>query len=155
MNLAVAISAWGGPPHRGATPTFAVIVHHENPERNLPLKELRAFFAGAARLWPNGSRVVLVERNSDSSVFKLMLKKVLNMSGAEYKRLLDNFEYTGQAPLAPKVLNSEGMACRFVFNVPGSIAVVETNSLASPDCGGIQILKIDGKLPSEEGYPLR
>jgi len=54
-----------------------------------------------------------------------------------------------------KILNSEEAACKFVFNVPGSIALIETDSLRLPECGGVGIVRIDGRLPGQEGYRLR
>jgi hypothetical protein len=52
-------------------------------------------------------------------------------------------------------LNSDAAACQFVFNVPLAIAIVEAGSLASPACSSVRVLRIDGKLPGEEGYRLK
>jgi hypothetical protein len=54
-----------------------------------------------------------------------------------------------------KVLNSDAAACQFVFNVPAAIAIIETASLPTAECGQVQVVRIDGKLPGEEGYRLR
>jgi hypothetical protein len=58
-------------------------------------------------------------------------------------------------PVSVKILNSDTAACQFVFNVPSAIAIVEVKSLASPACGQVRLLRIDGKLPDDEGYRLK
>jgi hypothetical protein len=72
-----------------------------------------------------------------------------------YKRSLATIEFSGQAPVLLKVLNSEETACKYMFYVPGSIALVETDSLHSPECAQLKVLRIEGKLPAEKGYRLR
>jgi hypothetical protein len=98
---------------------------------------------------------VLVERDAGSAAFQFLLQHVLNMSATEYKRRLAGIEFAGEAPVTPKILNSEEAACKFVFNVPGSIALIETNSLRVPECSGVETVRIEGKQPGEEGYRLR
>jgi hypothetical protein len=81
--------------------------------------------------------------------------RLLNTTPGEYRRHLQNIEYRGEAPVSIKILNSDEAACQFVFNVPSAVAIVETGSLAAAACGGIQVLRIEGKLPGEQGYRLR
>jgi ABC-type phosphate transport system substrate-binding protein len=134
---------------------FAVIVHETNPTTGLRVAELNALFSGEARRWRNGSRVVLVERDSDSAGFKFLLHRLLNMSPTQYKRSLANIEFKGEEPAIVKVLNSGPAACRFVFNVPGAIGLVEATSLSSPECQDVRVIRVEGKLPGDEGYPLQ
>jgi hypothetical protein len=136
-------------------PAFAAIVHQSNPTHDLRFRDLLSLFQGASREWPNNSGVVLVERDAGSAPFRYLMGRLLNTTPGEYKRSLQNIEYRGQAPVSIKILNSDAAACQFVFNVPSAIAIVETGSLASPACGGIQVLRIDGKSPGEEGYRLK
>jgi hypothetical protein len=135
--------------------SFAVVVHQSNPIRNLRLRDLLSMFEGDSRQWPNSSGVVLVERDTGSAPFQYLMGHLLNTTPGEYKRRLQNIEYRGEAPVSIKILNSDTAACQFVFNVPSAIAIVEAASLPSPGCSGIQVLRIDGKLPGEEGYRLK
>ncbi len=136
-------------------PTFAVVVHQSNPTHNLRLRDLVALFQGTSREWPNSSAVVLVERDAGSAPFRYLMARLLNTTPGEYKRRLQNIEYRGDLPVSIKILNSDAAACQFVFNVPSGIAIVETESLGLPACGGIQVLRIDDKLPGDEGYRLK
>jgi hypothetical protein len=134
---------------------FAAVVHPSNPARDLHLRDLTSLFEGANRQWPNRSGVVLVERDAGSAPFRYLMGRLLNTTLGEYKRSLQNIEYRGETPVSIKILNSDAAACQFVFNVPSAIAIVETASLALPACRGIQVLRIDGKLPGEDGYRLK
>lgn len=139
----------------GSSGSYAVIVHQSNPTKNLRVADVRAFFAGINGKWPHGPKVVLVERDAGSATFRFLLQRVLNMSAIEYKRRLASIEFAGEAPVILKILNSEEAACKFVFNVPGSIALIETGSLPAPECRGVETVRIEGRLPGEEGYKLR
>jgi hypothetical protein len=98
---------------------------------------------------------VLVERDAGSRPFLYLMQRLLNTTPGEYKRSLQNIEYRGDAPVSVKTLNSDAAACQFVFNVPAAIAIIETASLPTPECGQVQVVRIEGKLPGEEGYRLR
>lgn len=156
ISLVAALTALPAP-HWGAEParTFAAVVHPSNPAHALQIRDLLALFDGVSRRWPNGASVVLVERDSGSSPFQYLMSRLLNTTAGEYKRRLQNIEYSGGTPVSIKTLNSDGAACEFVFNVPPAIAIVETASLGSAACKGIQVLRINGKLPGEEGYRLK
>ena len=149
--LALTAVQQAGEPARG----FAAVVHPSNPIHNLHYRGLLALFEGGSRQWPNSSVVVLVERDAASAPFRYLMGSLLNMTPGEYKRRLQNIEYRGEAPVPIKILNSDAAACQFVFNVPSAIAIVEATSLDSPACGALQVLRIDGKLPGEEGYRLK
>jgi hypothetical protein len=154
--LAAALTALPAP-HSGAVParTFAAVVHPSNPAHDMQFRDLLAFFDGISQRWPNGASVVLVERDSASTPYQYLMSRLLNTTAGEYKRRLQNIEYSGGTPVSIKILNSDGAACEFVFNVPPAIAIVETASLVAPACKGIQVLRINGKLPGEEGYRLK
>ena len=64
-------------------------------------------------------------------------------------------EFRGQEPVIVRVLNSDAAACKFVFNVPSAVAVLETASMAALECRDVRVLKIDGLLPGQEGYRLK
>jgi hypothetical protein len=147
----VAIAALAGP----VSGSFAVVVHRSNPTSSIRLTDLRAFFSGEIKQWPHGVKLVLVERDLESDVFRFLMQRVLNSTAVEYQRRLANMEFRGETSVTVRILNSDGAACKFVFNVPGAIAVIATNSLTLPECSQVQLIMIDGKLPGEQKYGLR
>jgi hypothetical protein len=138
-----------------AASSFAVVVHRSNPTSNVRFSDLRAFFSGEARHWSDGMKVVLVERDLESDVFRFLMQHVLNTTAVEYQRRLANIEFRGETPVMVRILNSDAAACKFVFNVPGAIALVAAGSLELPECGAVQVVRIEGKLPGEDKYRLR
>jgi|SRR5580658_3884431 hypothetical protein len=149
--LGAAMSGQVGEPARA----FAAVVHPSNPTHNLRFRDLLSLFQGVSRQWSNNTGVVLVERDAGSTPFQFLMGRLLNTTPGEYRQRLQNIEYRGEAPVSIKILNSDAAACQFVFNVPSAIAIIETKSLGSPACGQILVLRIDGKLPGQEGYRLR
>jgi ABC-type phosphate transport system substrate-binding protein len=154
-RLLLFLGLWIGSGSAGGAGSFVVVVHQSNPNTNLMFADVRAFFSGATKQWPNGSKVVLVERDAGSATHQFLLEHILHMTSVEYKRHLLSIEFAGEAPVALKVLNSEQAACKFVFNVPGAIALIEIHSLNLAECGGLATVRIDGRLPGQEGYRLR
>ncbi len=139
----------------GLESSFAVVVHRSNPISSIRFTDLRAFFSGEIKRWPDGSKLVLVERNLESNVFRFLMQHILNTTPMEYQRHLENIEFKGETPAMVRILNSDAAACKFVFNVPGSIAVIGTSSLTLPECSTVQLVTVDGKLPGEDNYRLR
>ena len=134
---------------------FSVIVHRSNPVTSLTLSNLRDILFGNVTHWPNQSRIVLAERGSGSPVNRFLMGRILKTSWIDYKRSLEAIEFSGQDPVIVRVLNSDPAACKFVFNVPSALAVVETSSTAAAECRDLRVLKIDGLLPGQEGYHLK
>ena len=155
MTLTLAVAALAISALAGMASSFAVVVHRSNPTSSIRFADLRAFFSGEIKQWPHGVKLVLAERDLESDVFRFLMQHVLNTTAVEYQRRLANIEFKGETPVTMRVLNSDAAACKFVFNVPGAIAVVATNSLALPECSQVQLIMVDGKLPGEEKYGLR
>ena len=155
MTLILALAALAISSFAGMASSFAVVVHRSNPTSSIRFADLRAFFSGEIKQWPNGVKLVLVERDLESPVFRFLMQQVLNTTAVEYQRHLANIEFKGETPTMVRILNSDAAACKFVFNVPGSIALIATNSLAMPECSAVQLLPVDGKLPGDEKYRLQ
>jgi hypothetical protein len=155
MILTLAVAALTIRSFAHSMASYAVVVHRSNPINNVKLSDLRAFFNGDTKQWPHGAKVVLVERDLRSDVFQFLMQHVLNSTAVEYQRRLANIEFRGEASVMVRILNSDAAACKFVFNVPGSIALIATGSLSLPECSAVQLVTVDGKLPGDEKYGLR
>jgi hypothetical protein len=58
--------------------------------------------------------------------------------------------FKGEIASFPKTLSSAGSVKQFVGKVPNAISFLDS-SLAD---AGVKVLRVDGKLPGEPGYPL-
>jgi len=135
-------------------PILTVIVNKSNPLESVSNIELKALLLGKTAQWPNKEPVILVERESTSPTFRKTLQVVLHMSEGEYARWVLQEEFRGEKAPLIKTLNSDEGAGKFVFYVPGAIAITDgVPSLALSS--EIKVLRVDGKLPGDPGYPLR
>lgn len=143
----------GGSATANPAPLLAVVVNNRNSVNSISREELRKLLLGETRTWPDRQPVILVRRESGSEAFRAMLHFILKMSEAEYRRSLLSAEFRGESAVLVKTLNTNESAGKFVFNVPGAVAVIDAipNGEISSQ---VKILRIDGKLPGEAGYSL-
>jgi hypothetical protein len=127
----------------------AVVVNPNSPVSSLTTAALRKLFTGETRMWPGGTPVKLVIRAPGAHERAVVLQ-LLHFSEDEYDRYWINQAYRGEG-VEPVAVFSNGMQKEAVMGISGAIALIDARDLKP----GLKILKIEGKLPGEEGYPLR
>lgn len=133
---------------------LTVIVNSSNSLESISKTRLRALLMGEIDQWANKSQITLVQREPTSQAFQKTLRLILHMTEAEYSRWLLQNEFRGRKLPLIKILNSDESASKFVFNVPGAVAItdgVPSGSISSE----IKILRVDGKLPGDPGYAFK
>jgi phosphate transport system substrate-binding protein len=128
---------------------IAVVVNPKNPVSNVTRSELRKIFAGEKRTWPGGLSVKLVVR-VPGSYERVVLLRLLGMSESEYKQYWIAQVFHGEAQGEPVSLFSNGMQKEAIAAFPGAIALVTWGDVKP----GMKVLKVDGLLPAEPGYPV-
>jgi ABC-type phosphate transport system substrate-binding protein len=130
---------------------IAVIVNPNNPVNNLSLADLRKVFSGGKRSWGARLPVKLIVR-APGCPERLALLRLLGMSETDYKQYWTAQVFRGEADAEPIALPSFGMVKEAVVAFPGSISLVESDSV-KPGMY-VKVIKIDGHLPGDPGYPL-
>ncbi|HUA13906.1 MAG TPA: hypothetical protein VMG31_01310 [Verrucomicrobiae bacterium] len=130
----------------------AVIVNPANSVSNISLADLRKIFAGSKRSWSGGVPVRLVVR-APGCRERLSLLRLLGMSETEYKQYWTAQVFRGDADSEPVALPSFGMVKEAVVAFPGAISLADAGSIRTGMY--VKVLKIDGHLPGDPGYPLR
>jgi ABC-type phosphate transport system substrate-binding protein len=130
---------------------IAVIVNGENPVDQLSLTELERIVLGERRSWSARIPVVLMMRNDASRERILLLQKVCHMTDAEYHQYWTGKIFRGEVTSEPVSLPSIGTAINFVSSIQGGISFIDVASVRP----GIKVMRIDGHLPGEQGYPLQ
>jgi len=133
---------------------LTVIVNKSNSMESISKRDLRALLLGEVAEWPNKQPIVVVEREPNSEAFQKTLKLILHMSPGEYQRWLLQAEFRGEKLPLIKTLNSDEGAKKFVFNVPGALAITDSVP-TSPNSSQTKVLRIEGKLPGDPGYDLK
>jgi ABC-type phosphate transport system substrate-binding protein len=130
------------------TSGVAVVVNEKNPIENLSTPELRKLFAGEKHAWTGGTPVKLFVRAPGANERFVMLK-LLGMSESEYKRYWTAQVFRGEAQTAPVGLFSNGMQREAIVLYPGAVALVDFQDVKP----GMKVVKVDGHMPAEPGYP--
>jgi len=124
---------------------FAIVADKANATSNLTTSELVKIFTARSRNWPDGKAITVVMRDPSSADMQLVLRKLLNMTPEQaHAFVLAHRD-------AITVADSDDAVLRFVSTSAGAIGVVDLYSLTQD----VNVVKIDGKLPVEQGYLLR
>jgi phosphate transport system substrate-binding protein len=139
----------GSSPAVAQTGTVAVVVNEKNPVNNLSTAELRKLFSGDKHSWTGGLPVRIFVR-APGAYERLVLLKLLGMSEKEYKTYWTAQVFRGEAQAEPVALFSNGMQKEAVATYPGAVALVNFQDVKP----GMKVVKVDGHMPGEAGYPL-
>jgi len=132
---------------------YAVIVNRNNPAQNISAAQLRRFVMGEDRFWPGRLPVSLILQDERSLERQFVLKNVVHMSLSDYHQHWSGLLFRGAATAEPTEVPSNGLASGLVASQAGALCIIRTDSLPKND--SVKVLKVDGKLPGEAGYPLR
>lgn len=130
---------------------IAVVVQPDTPVSNLSLAEVRKIFLGDRQYWTANTPVVLLIRAPVARERDVVLKVIYQMSESQFKQYWIAKIFRAESVSAPKVVYSNDMANELVAALPGAIAFVEARDVRS----GTKVVRVDGRLPGEAGYPLR
>lgn len=130
---------------------IAVIVHPQVPVDELSLAELRKVFLGQRPVWSSELMITLLNPPRGSPAREVLLHTIYQQRNeTQYQQYWINRLFADGAPTVPKGTGSQAMSDSLVREIPGAIALVASDKVPP----GVKVLRIDGKLPGESGYPL-
>ena len=129
-------------------PVIAVIVHPDNPIKDLTLDDLRRLYLGSTTLFADREPVVLLESSDLRSRF---YRTALGMGEDRLKRHWVSRVFSGQSGSPPREIRRHTELLEYVERHPGAIAFVDAGVLD----GTVKALTLDGHQPTDPGYPLR
>ncbi|HKW66398.1 MAG TPA: hypothetical protein VJP04_03860, partial [Terriglobales bacterium] len=100
--------------------------------------------------WPNGRPVTLITRSPASPEMRIVLQKVYGMTADEVNQLVASANHGRTDHPAIVVVDSDESVVKKVEATPGGVGLVDVYSIT----GGIDVLRVGGKLPLEPGYAL-
>jgi ABC-type phosphate transport system substrate-binding protein len=130
---------------------IAVVVNPDTPVTELSLTEVRKVFLGERQYWNAKIPVVLLIRAPVAREREVVLRVIYQMSEAQFKQYWIAKIFRAEVTSPPKIVYSNDMQYDLVSAMPGAIAFVDARN-AGP---GLKVLKVDGHLPGDPGYPLR
>lgn len=130
---------------------IALVAHPDIPVSNLTLADVRKVFLGERQYWSANVPVVLLIRAPVARERNVVLKTIYEMSDSQFKQYWIAKIFRAESVSAPKVVYSNDMANELVTAIPGAIAFIDAREVRA----GAKVLRVDGHLPGEAGYPLR
>jgi phosphate transport system substrate-binding protein len=134
-----------------ATGPVAIVVHKDTDIENLSLLELRSIFLANQQFWPDRTRIILLVRAPKSEERDFVLNTIYEMDEAQFRQYWIAKMFRAEVPRGPKVVFSTGMMLELVIAIPGSISFVGIDEVTDD----VKVVKVDGMLPTDPGYPLK
>lgn len=134
-----------------AAADIAVVVRPDTPAEDLTLSEIRRLLLGERQFWNSALRVTLLISAPATRERDVVLRTIYHMSESEFKQFWISKVFRAEASSSPRVVLSNEQALELVNIIPGAVAFVD----AARAPKGVKVLKIDGKVPGEKGYPLK
>lgn len=131
---------------------YAVIVNPSNPIQNVTSAQLRKLVLGEDRFWPGRIPVSLVLQDDRSLERQFVLKDLVHMSQSDYHQHWTTLVFRGAASGEPTAVPSNGLAAGLVASQAGALCIIRADNV--PKNESVKVLRVDGKLPGEAGYPL-
>jgi ABC-type phosphate transport system substrate-binding protein len=124
---------------------LAIVSDTTNTTLNISAADLIKIFNGHNHTWPDGRAIKIVMRDPSSLDMQLVLRKLFNMTPDQAHVFIQTHRD------AIVIADSDDAVLRFVSTSHGALGVVDLYSLTKD----VVVVKIDGKLPVEQGYLLR
>ena len=128
----------------------AIVVRPDVPVDNLSFAELRRLMLGDRQFWSSNLKVTLLVRAPGAREREVVLKTIYQMSEAQFRQYWIAKVFRDEASSAPRIVYSNEMATELVLQMPGAVAIVDAAQIPK----GLKVLKINGLLPGQPGYPL-
>lgn len=129
---------------------IAIIVNKDNAVEDISFTDLVRIFKMEKKFWDDGSQIYLIMQGSRSPEKEAILKTVYKMGDQELKQFWLAKIFQGSVPSFPKVIASNQSVKAFVRQVPNAVGYID----AAYADDSVKVLKVNGKLPGEDGYKL-
>ena len=153
MKKYVLLALWAmffwtaGPGYGGE---IAVIVNKANAIEDVSSRELAAIFKMKKKFWNDGNPIYLVMQGPGSPEKEAILKAIYKMDEQELKKFWLTEIFQGTVTSFPKVIVSNQSVKAFVQQAPNALGYIDASYID----GSVKVLRVDGKLPGEDGYKL-
>ena len=134
----------------GTCKDIALIANKTNSLKNVALADLLKICKGQTSRWPDGKPVTLIIRNPGSQEMRLVLEKIYVMPKEDVASLILTANHGRSNHPAIIVVDSDQSLVQTVEATAGAVGLVDVYSIT----GGINVLRVSGKLPLEPGYVL-
>jgi len=133
----------------GGGTAVAIVVSRDLPVNEMSSGDLRRLYKGTS-IVAGGKRLIPLTYPKRSEERQGFDRAVLGMSPEQVALYWVDRKIRGQSG-APKSVDSTTVLLKVVSKVDGAVGFVEPSNVTP----GVKVLVIDGKRPSDPGYPIR
>jgi len=123
---------------------LAVIVNKSNSIRTLTSADLDKLAAGSLPTWPAGGKVTFILRDPATPAMKVAAEKLFATTADKIKAMI------AANPAYFVIVSTDSEVIRMVESLSGAVGLIDIYSITS----GVNVVKVNGKLPLEPGYAL-
>ena len=120
---------------------MAVVVSKQNSVTALSSVQLGKIFRAEAKKWPDGKNIQLVLHRASTGE-ALTLQRLNKMSAQQWQN------WMAEHKSSLKLVDSDDEVLNYVESTPDAVGLVEVHSLNDH----VNIIRVDGKVPMEDGY---
>jgi hypothetical protein len=129
---------------------IALISNKANTLKGVAFADLVKVCKGQVNRWPDGKPVTLITRDPTTVDMKVVLQKVYGMTSDDVAGLIQAANHERNDHPAIVIVSTDEALVKKVEATPGAVGLVDVYSIT----GGINVLRVGGKLPLEPGYVL-
>ena len=133
--------------------TTAVIVNKSNPVSDVSYNELKQISEARKQYWGNGEKIILIFKPVTSVETRALIDMVYKIKYEEFDKYWFLKVYENKIMEFPKILNSTGTINILVSEIQGAIAFIGVDEVSKR--GNIKVIRVNGKMPDEDGYPFK
>lgn len=133
--------------------TVAVIVNKSNPVSDISYNELKQIMEARKQYWDNREKITLIFKPIASNETRLLIDRVYKIKYEEFEKYWFLKVYDNKIMEFPKILNSTGTINILVSEIQGAISFIDVDEVSKR--GNIKVLRVNGKMPDENGYPFK
>jgi hypothetical protein len=150
LCLFVTATGWTAPTWDGRGEDIAVVVHRATGVDEISFDALRRICLGEQQFWPDKTRVVLLIHAPGTRLRDVVLIRVYQMNEVQFKRYWIAKVFRAEISAGPKIVSDVETARRLAGALPGAISFLPMSQVTEQ----VKVLRINGKLPGENGYVL-
>jgi hypothetical protein len=137
-----------GRPALPAVKNLALITSAGSKLQDVALAELAKMCKGTQKVWSDGRSFTLVIKDPTSPDMHAAAQKLFGGTPTDVKAAVAKLNETRSVV---KVVENDQELLQAVEAIPGAVGLVDVYSINS----SIKVLRVDGKLPFDVGYPLK
>jgi hypothetical protein len=148
LTAALFLAALLALPAFPAAKNIAVVMSAGSKTADVQLAELVKLCKGTQKAWADGRTFMLVMKDPASPDMHAPLQKLFGMAPTDFKATVPKLNESRQLV---KIVDTDEELLRTVGATPGAVGIVDVYAINS----SVKVLRVDGKLPFDVGYPLK